>query len=133
MNHIEETMLERIIKKTINNPRLMPSNEINLLGMDYDIHHAFDSSDIFDALEINKTGSKECMFDIRLTVSPSVIELEQVELGLQAAWDFIAYSNFAESSYTISNNNANFTFVTVSLEGKFYVTGKIIISGLTIF
>jgi hypothetical protein len=149
-------MFEKTIKQIINDPRLKPSEGHNLLGMSYDISHAFESIDIFNVLEINQTGSKECMFDIRLTVSKSDDVCELVGLGLQEApddvwtlvglgfqeaWHFIAYSDFQASSFTSDNNNAIFKFVTVAettIDGdgdgdeyRFYVTGKVTISGLS--
>ena len=49
-------MFEETIKQILNNPRLRASNGFSLLGMDYDISHAFDSSDIFNVLEIKQKG-----------------------------------------------------------------------------
>jgi hypothetical protein len=129
-------VFEKTIKQILNNPRLRPSDGYNLLGMDYDISHAFDSSDIFNVLEIKQTGAKESMFDIRLTISKSVDVCKQVILGLQEAWDFIAYGCFEDLLYTIDNNlyktdsnNAIFKFLTVNDIGQYYVTRKITISG----
>jgi hypothetical protein len=122
-------MIEEAINNILNNQSLRPSMGDDLLGMDYDVFHAFDSSEVFEIQEVEQTSDKACMFNVRLQVASSVNELHEVRQALTVAWNFIQYPYFESSNLLVSRKNAVFRFVTIIGENQFYVTGKVTVSG----
>ncbi|WP_156025709.1 hypothetical protein [Simiduia agarivorans] len=48
-------MIEDVIREILNRPDLRASDGDDLLGMDYDVFHAFESSETFEVQEIVQT------------------------------------------------------------------------------
>ncbi|WP_339074634.1 hypothetical protein [Teredinibacter turnerae] len=122
-------MIEEIINKITNSPNIQASDGDNLLGMDYDVFHCFESNSVFEVEEISHANNNECMFDIKLSVSKTTRELHELVHAIKASWEFLQYRYFEASSLIVSKKSAVFRFVTVIGENQFYVTGKIIVSG----
>lgn len=122
-------MIEETINNIVYSSNLRASEGDDLLGMDCDVFHAFDSSEIFEVREIEQTSDKASMFDIKVLVSPSVKELHEVRQALKTARGFIQYPYFEASNLLVCHQNAVFKFVTVIGKNQFYVTGKVTVSG----
>lgn len=126
-------LFDEILNKIIYSDNYTASDGTGLLGMEYDVNHIFDSSEIFDVKNINLTGDNKCMFNINLEVSPSVNELEKIDLELESCLDFISYSYFFCKSVDGSDNECVVRYITVAAgdeaDGSFYVSGKITIGG----
>jgi len=82
-------MIKETIDLIVNNPNYAPSTGDNLVGMEFDIQHAFESNQTFEKVSIVRTGDKRCMFQINLTVATDIENLYQISNGLQEAWGFI--------------------------------------------
>jgi hypothetical protein len=118
-------IIEEIIKEIANSPSYVPSTGDNLLGMEYDIDHAFESNRAFEEVTIKRTGNKNSMLEIVVSVSDSVNALHEVSQGIKKSWEFIQYQYFEASSITIGKHKAGFRFITVIGENQFYVTGTV--------
>lgn len=122
-------MIEDTITNLVNSNTHFPSEGDNLLGMDYDVFHAFDSREIFSEVDIRKTGKDASMFEIQLSISEETEELHHVRTALIDAWAFIQYGYFEASSMNIGRKQAVLRFVTLIGENQFYVTGTVTVSG----
>lgn len=122
-------MIEDTINNLINSKTHFPSEGDNLLGMDYDVFHAFDSREIFSEIDVKQTDKEESMFEIQLSISEEAKELHHVRTGLIDAWAFIQYGYFEASSMNIGRKQAVLRFVTLIGENQFYVTGTVTVSG----
>ncbi len=122
-------MIQETINTITNSPDYEPSSGDNLLGMEYDIEHAFESSDTFDQVSVKRIDDKNGMFQIRLTVSESVESIQNVNEALKEAWGFIQYQYFEASSIIIGRDRAALRFVTVIGRNQFYVTGLAWVQG----
>lgn len=122
-------MIQETINLIVISPDYEPSSGDNLLGMEYDIEHAFESSEVFDKVMIKRTEDNRCMFQITLSVSDNVEILHDVSDALTEAWDFIQYQYYGASSVIIGQDKAALRFVTVIGENQFYVTGLVWVKG----
>ncbi len=122
-------MIQETIKLITTGPNYEPSSGDNLRGMEYDIEHAFESSDTFENVSVKRSDDKNSLFQISLTVSESVENLHDVSGALKEAWDFIQYQYFEASSITLGPDKAAFRFVTIIGKNQFFVTGLAWVKG----
>ncbi len=120
-------MIEETIKKVI--VSLAPSSGDNLLGMDIDICHYFNSSSKLKFGSITRSNDPTCMFVIDLEATENNESLTDVCSALITVWEKVAYHYFAAHSINKFKTKSVLRFVTVIGDKSFYVTGKAVISG----
>lgn len=106
-----------------------PSVGDNLLGMDYDICHYFESNKFLDFKSRVKTSDNSCMFNIELEASPVATDIGEIDAALFEIWGMVNYRWFESSSIRKYKQKAEILFVTVIQGDQFYVTGKATVSG----
>ena len=124
---IHKTMIEKTIESLVK--ELSPSDGDNLLGMDYDICHYFDTSDATKFISREQTNNNKCMFIINLEATEAATDIGSVTESLSEAWECIMYNYFECGSIEKYKEMEVLRFVTVIGKDSFYVTGKAVVSG----
>ncbi|MCG8043912.1 MAG: hypothetical protein JAY72_21185 [Candidatus Thiodiazotropha endolucinida] len=120
-----------MIEETINTvvSSLFPSSGDNLLGMDIDICHYFESNTKLKFISRRQTGDPGCMFVVHLEATEDAHDIADISSALEEVWDNLAYSYFESRTIKKYKRKAVLRFVTVIDENSFYVTGNAIVTG----
>jgi len=117
-------VMDDVIARTLAWAR--PSDGDNLTGFVMDADHAFESTEMFDSVHVERTGDASRLVVIRLVVGKNVPTLQSVASALREAWSGLAYLGFQASAIERYRDATVMKFVTATDDGGLCVTGEVI-------
>ena len=116
-------ILEEVIARTLLWAR--PSDGDNLTGFWMDADHAFESTEVFETVRIQRTEDPTRLLVVTLIAHENVATLHTIAAALREAWHRLVYLAFEASAIEFHGDHVRMRFVTATGDGSLCVTGEV--------